>query len=109
MPKPYEKYVLNNGLAVAAIYELHPFRNVAIKEAVENSGRDYGDNNTGIEDNAWCWVLYDWIGNPISVGSEIPDELEPRKVDKFTIEHGFASQEIADYLNEDAECVWSEV
>ena len=47
MPKPYEKYVLNNGLAVAAIYELHPFRNVAIKEAVENSGRDYGDNNTG--------------------------------------------------------------
>ena len=45
----------------------------------------------------------------IGVGSEIPDELEPCKVDKFTIEHGFASQEIADYLNEDAECVWSEV
>ena len=53
MPKPYEKYVLNKGLAVAAIYEPHPFRNVAIKEAVENSDRDYGDNNTGIEDNVW--------------------------------------------------------
>ena len=57
MPKPYEKYVLNKGLAVAAIYEPHPFRNVAIKEAVEKSCRDY----------------------------------------------------IVDYLNEDAECVWSEV
>ena len=66
MPKPYEKYVLNNGLAVAAIYEPHPFRNIAIKKAVEKSCRNYGDNNTGIED-------------------------------------------IADYLNEDAECVWSEV
>lgn len=109
MPKPYEKYVLNNGLAVAAIYEPHPFRNIAVKSAVEKSGRNYGYNNTGVEDNVLCWVLYDWIGNPISIGSEIPNELEPCKVDKFTVEHGFASQEIADYLNEDAECVWSEV
>ena len=57
MPKPYEKYVLNKGLAVAAIYEPHPFRNIVIKEAVEKSCRDY----------------------------------------------------IVDYLNEDAECVCSEV
>ena len=56
MPKPYEKYVLNNGLAVAAISELHPFRNVDIKEEEENSGSDYGDHNTGIEDNNWSWV-----------------------------------------------------
>lgn len=52
MPKPYEKYVLNKGLAVAAIYEPHPFRNIVIKEAVEKSGYNYGDNNTGISDNA---------------------------------------------------------
>ena len=55
------------------------------------------------------WVLYDWIGNPISVGYDITDEFEPYKVDKFTIKHGFASQEIADYLNEDIESVWAEV
>ena len=109
MPKPYEKYVLNKGLAVAAIYEPHPFRNIAIKSAVEKSGRDYGDNNTGIEDNVWCWVFYDSCGNPIGIGNEILDELEPCKVDKFTMEHRFASQYIADYLNEDVECVWSEV
>ena len=35
IPKPYEKYVLNNGLAVAAIYEPHPFRNIVIKESVK--------------------------------------------------------------------------
>ena len=109
MPKPYEKYVLNSGLAVAAIYEPHPFRNIAVKSAVEKSWHNYGYNNTGVEDNAWCWVLYDWIGNPIGIGNEILDELEPRKVEKFTVAHGFASQEIVDYLNEDAECVWSEV
>ena len=45
MPKPYEKYVLNNGLAVAAIYELHPFRNVAIKEAVKNNKEIIGQIN----------------------------------------------------------------
>lgn len=109
MSKPYEKYVLNKGLAVAAIYEPHPFRNIVIKEAVERSGYNYGDNNTGIEDDAWCWVFYDWCGNPISVGYDIPDEFEPYKVDKFTIKHGFASQEIADYLNEDIESVWSKI
>lgn len=53
--------------------------------------------------------FYDWIGNPISVGYYIPDEFEPHKVDKFTIKHGFASQEIADYLNEDIESVWSKI
>ena len=57
MPKPYEKYVLNKGLAIAAIYEPHPFRNIVIKEAVEKSGYNYGDNNTGIEDDSWCWVF----------------------------------------------------
>ena len=41
MPKPYEKYVFNKGLAVAAIYEPHPFRNIVIKEAVEKSGYNY--------------------------------------------------------------------
>ena len=43
------------------------------------------------------------------IGLVITDELEPCKIEKFIVEHGFASQEIADYLNEDAECVWSEV
>lgn len=106
MPKPYEKHVLNKGIAVAAICEPYLFSNIAIKEAVEKSECNYGDNNTGIEDNTWRF--YDLSGNPISLEFAIPDNFELCKVDKFTVEDGF-DQNLADYFNEDGENVWSEV
>jgi hypothetical protein len=51
--------------------------------------------HTGINDDEWCWVYYDWCGNPIGLSEEMPDG---EVVDKFTKEN-LGSQELADYLN----------
>lgn len=102
--KQYSKIIPKNGYALAAIYEPHPFRNSAIKEAVEQSGRSTNDN-TGISDTEWCWVYYDWCGNPIGISDEKPDGIE---VDKFTTDNlNFSwttpecAQNMVDYLNKE--------
>ena len=58
MPKPYEKYVLNKGLAVSAIYEPHPFRNIVIKEAVEKPIENYSiEPNINTNSNTIDYVI----------------------------------------------------
>jgi hypothetical protein len=92
--KPYLKVLTPNMLAVCAIFEPHPFRASAIEEAVTQSGRK-PSNNTGISDDAWCWVYYDWCGNPVGLSTGMP---EGTIVDVFT-EENIGSKSLADYLN----------
>lgn len=96
MPKPYEKVITsNNQIALCAIYEQHPFRNSAIKESIEQSGKIYS-GNTGIDDDSWCWVYYDWVGNPVAISSEKPIG---DVVDK--IPDNLNGKEYAEYLNKE--------
>ena len=82
--KPYEKVITSKVMfATCAIYEPHPFRNGAIKAAVEQCGHNY-DSDTGINDDEWCWVFYDWCGNPVGLSNEKP---EGETVEKFTKEN----------------------
>lgn len=95
--KPYAK-VVDLPYAICAIYEPHPFRNNVISEAVGF------DVDTGIYEFEWCWVFYDWCGNPIGTSDEKPDGKD---VDVFTIKNlgGFSwttiecAQKLVDYLN----------
>ena len=82
--KPYTKIITSDKYyGVAAIYEPHPFRNSLIQSAVRAEGYEsIGD--TGIDDNEWCWVYYDWVGNGVGTGSEQP---EGEIVEMFTEEH----------------------
>ena len=85
--RPYVKIVdLVNACACVAIYEPNPFRPEALCEAVKQSGGcqgqtiHLGDNNI---DDQWCWVYYDWYGNPVGIGTEVPEgrltyKLEPK-------------------------------
>lgn len=94
--KPYEKVITSNvWCACCAIYEPHPFRDKSIKAAVEQSGYTY-DAHTGINDDEWCWVFYDWCGNPIGLADERP---EGEIVDKFTTENLYDNESLAKYLN----------
>jgi hypothetical protein len=75
--RPYVKIVdLVNMCACVAIYEPNPFRPEAILGAVQQSNKqpgekfDLGDSNV---DNQWCWVYYDWCGNPVGLGNDIPE------------------------------------
>lgn len=75
--RPYIKIVdLVNAYACVAIYEPNPFRPEAFVDAVRQSGKkpgkkiDLGDNSL---DDQWCWVYYDWCGNPVGLGSDIPE------------------------------------
>lgn len=95
--KPYEKVVTSDCCgAVCAIYEPHPFRNCAIKYAVEQNGGAY-NSNTGIKDDVWCWVFYDWCGNPVGLSHERP---EGEVVDKFTAAN-VGDENLAEYLNKE--------
>ena len=94
----YKKYakVITEGL-LCAIYEPHPFRSVAISEAMGSSV------NTGIADDEWTWVYYDWCGNPVGMSDDKPEGIE---VDKFTTDNLNLSwttpecaQNLCDYLN----------
>ena len=99
--KPYMKVLTPNRFAVCAIYEPHPFRPSVIAEAVEQSGRT-PHGLPDVADDAWCWVYYDWCGNPVGLSSEMP---EGTVVDTFT-EENIGSKSLADYLNcENAEAV----
>ena len=98
--KPYLKVITSpKYYGICAIYEPHPFRNCAIKSAVEQSGYTM-KGHTGVADNAWCWNFYDWCANCVGFSDEMP---EGEIVDKFTAEHFFGNQHIADDLNEENE------
>ena len=97
--KKYTKIITEDFLC--AIYEPHPFRSSVISEAVGQ----YTD--TGIADDEWVWVYYDWCCNPVGIGYEKPDGIE---VDKFTTENlDFSwttpqcAQRFVDYLNREGE------
>lgn len=76
--KPYLKVITHNCGSVAAIYEPSPFRK---------------------DDTEWCWVYYDWCGNPIGLSGGMPDgEL----VEKFT-QDNIGSESLAEYLNKENE------
>ena len=96
MPSPYDKILLKDGIAICAIYEPHPFSTKAINSALKQSGFNQ-IKSTGITDDKWCWVFYDWIANPIGISDKKPDG---KTVEILLVEHGFASQNICDYLNE---------
>lgn len=96
--KRYAKVVTKEF--ICAIYEPHPFRSGAISEAVASSV------NTGIADDEWIWVYYDWCGNPVGTSDKKPDGVE---VDKFTtdnIDFSWTTPECAqilvDYLNKES-------
>lgn len=73
--KPYTKVLTTSDFyGACAIYEKHPF---------------------GSRDD-WCWVYYDWCGNPVGLGKYMP---EGEVVNKFTAEHFYGNQKLADYLN----------
>lgn len=95
--KPYLKVILRDSYAVCAIYEPHPFRASALKAAVAQCGK-IGVGYTGIEDDAWCWVYYDWCGNPVGIGEDFP---KGEIVEKFTAEKLWGNQGLADYLNKE--------
>lgn len=78
--KQYTKIPLpkNCEIAVAAIYEPHPFRSGVISEAIEQSV------DTGVRNDECCWVYYDWCGNPIGIGDEMPEGII---VERFTAEN----------------------
>lgn len=76
-PKKYAK-IITTGYPLCAIYEPHPFRSSFISEATNQLV------NTGVANDEWCWVYYDWCCNAIGIGYEKPDGIE---VDKFTTEN----------------------
>lgn len=86
--KPYMKVCVKSNGAVGAVYEPHPFRERALP----------GDLDIGIGNDQWCWVFYDWCGNPVGILEEgMPDgEVVPM----FTAENVW-NQSLADYLNKE--------
>ena len=95
--KPYAKAVTNEPGCICAIYEPHPFRSSAISEALGLNA------NTGITDDEWIWMYYNWCGNPVGTSDEKPDGVE---VDKFTVDNLDLSwtnrecaQKLVNYLN----------
>lgn len=96
--KPYEKVITTKDYyGECAVYEPHPFRNSIVKDAIEQSGLTY-NSDTGINDDEWCWVFYDYCGNPISLSNEKP---EGETVEKFTKENLYGNDSLAEYLNKE--------
>ena len=77
--RPYVKVVdLVNHYACVAIYEPNPFRPEAIYEAVKQVNKNPGkiqiiDIGDPLNDESWCWVYYDWCGNPVGLGRDVPE------------------------------------
>ena len=96
--KKYTKIIPKDcSFAIAAIYEPHPFSSKSISEAVGYPA------DTGISEDQWVWVYYDWCCNPVCISEEKPDGVE---VDKFTTDNlDFSwttpqcAQRLVDYLN----------
>ena len=95
---PYVKIVdLVNTYGMIAIYEPHPFRSSAISEAA-------GTNvNTGISDDDWAWVYYDWCGNPVGTSHDVPEGRLIYKVKPSDIQSWYSYESDAvrmcEYLN----------
>ena len=71
--RPYVKiYDMECGFACIAVYEPHPFRDSAIQDAVKSIGKK-SNQHTGIDDDEWCWIFYDWCGNPVAISDEMPE------------------------------------
>ena len=75
--KPYVKIVdLTNRYACVAIYEPNPFRPEALAGAIKQSNKQSDQmitlGNT-VSDENWCWVYYDWCGNPVGTSMEAPE------------------------------------
>ena len=93
--KPYAKVLTIDGFyGACAIYEPHPFRHSSMAEPLKQAGYKV-PKNLGVHDDEWCWVYYDWCGNPIGMSENMP---EGEMVDKFT-EENLGSQSLANYLN----------
>lgn len=93
--KPYMKVLtLNPPFACCAIYEPHPFGASAITDAVRQTGRE-PKGSTDIDDDTWCWVYYNWCGNPVGLSDTMPVGTV---VDAFTVDN-LGDQSLADYLN----------
>lgn len=88
--KPYMKICLKGGCAVCAIFEPHPYRVSALP----------GDADIGIGDDEWCWVYYDWCGNPVGIMESYDGMPEGEIVSAFTAEN-IGNQDLADYLNKE--------
>ena len=77
--RPYIKIVdLVDCYGCVAIYEPNPFRLEAICEAVKQVNKKPGKIeiiNIGdpLDDESWCWVYYDWCGNPVGLGRDMPE------------------------------------
>lgn len=95
--KPYAKVITIGGLyGSCAIYEPHPFRHSSMAEALEQAGYK-APKNIGVPDDEWCWVYYDWCGNPVGLSDKKP---EGETVDKFTKEN-LGDDNLAEYLNKE--------
>ena len=71
--RPYVKiYDMECGFACIAVYEPHPFRDSVIQDAVKSIGKK-SNQHTGIDNDEWCWVFYDWCGNPVAISDEMPE------------------------------------
>lgn len=95
--KKYAKVITTESGCLCAIYEPHPFRSGAISQSLGYSV------DTGIADDEWVWVYYDWCGNAVGVSIGKPDGVE---VDEFTVDNlDFSwttpecAQKLCDYLN----------
>ena len=84
--KPYMKVCVKSSGAVGAVYEPHPFRDRALPVSI------------GIGNDQWCWVFYDYCGNPVGILEDGMPEGEI--VPMFTAENVY-SQQLADYLNKE--------
>lgn len=101
--KPYAK-VINLDYGLCAIYEPHPFRSCSISEAVGSKV------DTGIKDDEWTCVIYDYVCNPIGLSDEKPKGMD---VDMLKVEDldlswttSECAQNIVDYLNKE---YWEEI
>lgn len=104
MYKKYSKIPLpkNCPIAIAAIYEPHPFRSNVISEAIGHS------IDTGIANDECCWVYYDWCGNAIGIGDDLPDGefVEMFTADNLGCEYKYSTdkenyERLAEYLNKE--------
>lgn len=87
--KAYTKVITTKDYyGECAIYEPHPFRNCGIQSS----------QHTGIEDDEWCWVFYDYCGNPVGLSDKKP---KGETVEKFTKENLYGNESLAEYLNKE--------
>ena len=115
--RPYVKVVdLVNAYACVAIYEPNPFRPEAILGAVKQSGKIPNKrinlSNCNLDDQ-WCWVYYDWCGNPVSLGMDVPEgrltyKLKPEDFEWMGHENAVGYCEYLNKENEEMKKQWEQ-